>query len=493
MIYYVCGDSITSTTVEMRDITICVIVCILLCTPEPAFSQCLDPDPPIPNISTTIVTDCGTTFDLCMDFYNIENTKPDTFVMNVFANDSGLIDYCASDTIAGATTKHGKIIRLPNCQWAYIPGPTFTNAVIDSFDYGLVINDSCINDPDYCDAGNGKFWTIYSRYEGALPVTELTVTSKKGNGSENVSLTIPGGTPIQNGDYFFADGTQLSTGQSNWTFHFTYQGGGTEDVSVHTSCSAPILGLTHPAVNQNGAWVSIGNVMTPVSGCVATNGNQANCNTSPQHFNRSQIKTRAEVTTQFVDTTRVYIVSNNTILPIEFGGFRVESKKNDNHVTWNIRSVTGEDKLVLQKSYNGYQFFDLMVYDELARGNFDYKDSDIKKALNYYRLAVTNFEGDTRYSDIILNRRPGISRSLHIYPRPSYDDTTVSVDGADDGTEMTGIEVYDMSGRLVKLLDNVSSRSSIFSLSDISFHSGLYLLRVTLSDGDVLYDKLIKK
>ena len=475
----------------MREITIYVVVGILcLCRPIPTYNQCLDPDPPIPNVITTIITDCGEVFDLCMDFYNIGNTKPDTFVLNVFAND-GDIDYCASDSIAGATTKHGKIIRLSNCQWAFIPGPTFTNAIIDSFDYGLVINDSCINDPDYCAAGKGKFWTIYSRYEGTKIVKSITATSKKGNGSEVVNIVAD--FPLSNGEYFFAEGTHLANGQSNWTFTFNYQSGPPDVFGVHTSCSAPILELTHPVELQNGEYVSIGNIMTPVSGCVATNGNQANCNTSPQHFDRNQIMTRAEVTTQFVDTTRVYLVSNNTVLDIQFGGFEVESRKTNNLVSWEIISVIGEEKLNLQKSYNGSDFLDVIEHRELSAGRYNYKDLDIKKSVNYYRLSVTNYDGGIRYSDIILNRRPEISRSLSIFPRPSNDIITIRIDGSDSDIGIAGVDVYDLNGKLMVSRINISDHYSTYEFSGLDLPAGLYMIRVKLSDGDILHDKLIKK
>ena len=113
--------------------------------------------------------------------------------------------------------------------------------------------------------------------------------------------------------------------------------------------------------------------------------------------------------------------------------------------------------------------------------------------MNYYRLAVTNFEGETRYSDIILNRRPGVSRKLDIFPRPSHDETNISIREVDDNVGITGIKVFDINGRLLITKNVFKSTKSTIYLTDQALNSGLYLVAVELSDGTMLHDKLIKK
>ena len=141
-----------------------VTAIIFVCTCNLTSGQC-DPDPPIPLTSTDqpIVTFCGSTFNLCMDMYDIsDNVKPDTFPLNVFTNDSGDFDYCLSTVPVGYEPLHGELIRLPDCRFAYIPGPSFST--IDSFDYCVIINEECTN-IDYCTGTDGKIINIYAKKE----------------------------------------------------------------------------------------------------------------------------------------------------------------------------------------------------------------------------------------------------------------------------------------------------------------------------------------
>ncbi|MBP9994310.1 MAG: T9SS type A sorting domain-containing protein [bacterium] len=88
-----------------------------------------------------------------------------------------------------------------------------------------------------------------------------------------------------------------------------------------------------------------------------------------------------------------------------------------------------------------------------------------------------------QYSDVTENRTDGSGVSA--YPNPASGSISVSVNS---GAEIESVSLFDISGRLVK------AQQSGFGSIDISgLATGMYVMKVTLDDGKVFEEKIVKK
>ncbi len=452
-------------------------------------SQCEDPEF---NDIVIDIPDCSISFDLCLDRYVLE--KSDSIVLNIYANDDfGIYDPCASKLLSmPGYPSYGTVGRIgdPDCRVYYKPDALAPSAYRDTFFYALIINDICPSYPDYCDETNGlgKIWTIWAQYTGLKSVASITAVSK----NNNVPVTFEGDSLLPGG-YFFADGSNLPNNNSDWTYTFNYTDGSSDKVCVHTSCSEEIFGIPQNPVSGNCNVIpDSAPIMTPISGCVTSPGNQFTCVTEPPFLRRENISSREEVTTQWIDTTMVIVEIQNTILPLELGDFEVTNRRSNNHVQWEVLSVENEDYMVLQKSYDGVEFFNVMKYDKINTGYYTYSDNNTHRRLNYYRLAIFDFEDNVTYSHIILSRRTGDSPEVNIYPNPAIDRIIIQLEGFNKTFEehIRNIKIFDIAGRIVSHMIPSNNELAI-NLMDKNLHSGIYLIQVELSDGTVSQEKLM--
>ena len=79
-----------------------------------------------------------------------------------------------------------------------------------------------------------------------------------------------------------------------------------------------------------------------------------------------------------------------------------------------------------------------------------------------------------------------MDNSTHVWPNPT--EGRVQVQSA--GSDIQGVEVYDIYGRQLFSLTANGTTADV-DLSGIG--AGVYLLRVTLSDGTVTSERIVKK
>ena len=72
-----------------------------------------------------------------------------------------------------------------------------------------------------------------------------------------------------------------------------------------------------------------------------------------------------------------------------------------------------------------------------------------------------------------------------LYPSPVKDNLTLCFD---DGAEPESVELYDLAGRLVGTKPN-----DLESMDMSAMSSGVYLLRVATTDGNIYHERVIKE
>lgn len=189
----------------------CFLLFSLFIVSIPLRSQsafCEDPD--------TFTTECGTVFDLCIDYEELDETG----VVDIYVNsndDIGIFDPCdlklpLDPELLPKRGTVSKVNQGGNCFMRYTL--TVDGYVgLDSFDYLLNHVDVCNIPTDYCPGG--KIWTINSAYYGEDGAA-VTIEAKEG-GSKFIFATI---YDLESGKDFFVNGKDLAVNQTEWTFRF---------------------------------------------------------------------------------------------------------------------------------------------------------------------------------------------------------------------------------------------------------------------------------
>lgn len=410
-------------------------------------------------------TVCGTEFDLCIDRYVMDQNS--TMELQVFTNDMNMFDPCQS--YISEMCSNGTLEKLPNCNYMYTPDYGFYGN--DTFYYAMIINDICTDDV-YCGDEDGKIWTVNSRYSGPNGLN-VTVTSKKGNGTELVGEV----TNLQKGDYFLIDGSHLSISQANWTYTFSYPEGTDgceadecvyEQAIVHTSCSQQIMGQDF-------------GLFRVVSGCIATPENKGECSDQ----SRSQTYT---ITTQWTDTTMVVITVFKP-LAIELEDFKVSNQTGENVLEWNILSSVNESYIDIEKSSNGKEFYSIGQVSPVTERLYSFTDPEIQTSENsYYRLKIVSYDDTYSYSNIISIKNHW-NNIIQVFPNPTGGDLYIHLKGDMEFTFQ--YEVIDFTGNLILRNESQKAKSTAIHLNRYEMKPGMYLLRIEFENGGVHLEKFI--
>ncbi|HLX90624.1 MAG TPA: T9SS type A sorting domain-containing protein, partial [Puia sp.] len=171
-------------------------------------------------------------------------------------------------------------------------------------------------------------------------------------------------------------------------------------------------------------------------------------------------------------------ITNDQPLPIILETFTATLYNvNAGLLRWTVGQQSGVLKFVVQKSTDGTNFTDLgQVNASPNTITYQFIDDQLLNGNNYYRLVITDSDGNIDYSpirDLIFDQN---AFSIAIFPNPVktgmlYINTSVNCNN---------IEICDVSGRI--LMSNITS-GLVNSVSLAGLSKGIYLAIVTTDNG----------
>ncbi len=198
--------------------------------------------------------------------------------------------------------------------------------------------------------------------------------------------------------------------------------------------------------------------------------------------------------------TRTNLTAINTItagdrtapLPVTLVAFNAVRVGNNAQLTWTTATETNNKGFAVQVSTDGAVFRTLAFVDSqnpngTSLRTYNYTDTEAgKNGTRYYRLQQTDLDGKTAYSPTRTVSFSGAATAttltLTAAPNPFTNEFSLSLDG-NMGVTPTLITLTDMAGRTVRQ-QRVPADGGSLSLGDLSsLGNGLYLVRVSLSDG----------
>ena len=163
-------------------------------------------------------------------------------------------------------------------------------------------------------------------------------------------------------------------------------------------------------------------------------------------------------------------VSSSIVIPVEMTNFDATTVNNTVKLNWLTASERNNAYFDVERSANGREWSKIGQVKGSGTSakttKYTFSDETPLPTINYYRLKQVDTDGKSSYSPTISVNIKGNGKQFSVFPNPANDRLNVVSDHFD--TEGS-VEIYDLSGRLVK---TVRSNSTQLDISNLA--SGLY-------------------
>jgi hypothetical protein len=180
------------------------------------------------------------------------------------------------------------------------------------------------------------------------------------------------------------------------------------------------------------------------------------------------------------------------LLPVKLISFSGERRNTANLLNWKVTAESNPDHFEIEKSSDGNSFITTGTVKGLPLTvDYTYTDPNPGTGISYYRLKMTDKDGQTTYSSIIsitaaAQNKPDIFPTVLNNQRTVYIKTTAAI-------EKASLLVYDMSGKKVmaKAIPSIAAGQTVaVSLQQNTVLKGMYLVQLQ-SAGKLLLSKMI--
>ena len=167
-------------------------------------------------------------------------------------------------------------------------------------------------------------------------------------------------------------------------------------------------------------------------------------------------------------------VSSSVVIPVEMTNFDATTVNNTVKLNWLTASERNNAYFDVERSANGREWSKIGQVKGSGTSTkttkYTFSDETPLPTVNYYRLNQVDNDGKSSYSPTISVNIKGNGKQFSVFPNPAHDRLNVVSDRFD--TEGS-VEIYDLSGRLVKAVRSNSTQLDISNLA-----SGLYQIRL---------------
>jgi len=187
-----------------------------------------------------------------------------------------------------------------------------------------------------------------------------------------------------------------------------------------------------------------------------------------------------------------------TILPVELSEFTAEYTPEYNEIDlfWETESERDNDRFEIEKSTDGINFEVFHTVKGVGNSNdlsqYYSVDNNPSVGPNYYRLNQFDFDGKSKYSEIVsVNILNDAYDMLSVFPNPTSGKTEVIFNTY--SKQSVSLKVMSNDGRLIvnTTLDAVAGGNR-FDLDLIDYTPGLYFIAITTAE-KTYTTKLLKK
>lgn len=173
------------------------------------------------------------------------------------------------------------------------------------------------------------------------------------------------------------------------------------------------------------------------------------------------------------------LVDNANPLPVTLSNFSSTCSDKEIIVTWTTQTEINNDYFVLEKSYDGYLFFESSVIDGAGTSsvsNTYHANVTAENRVIYFRLKQVDFDGTVSYSDVIASSCTNASFDVVQLTLSSSVLSFIINSSVEDNFQ---VYLYDYRGRLILNQNQLVEKGlNTINFSNLQLSSGIYMLSI---------------
>ncbi|MCW3109826.1 MAG: hypothetical protein JWQ09_4332 [Segetibacter sp.] len=191
-----------------------------------------------------------------------------------------------------------------------------------------------------------------------------------------------------------------------------------------------------------------------------------------------------------VSTNMQRTVVESSVLPVKLVSFVAKRNGKQNEIEWYIGDEANLAGYTIERSNNGRDFKTIGNVKANYNSSYNFMDFLPERAVNYYRLKITNKDGEFEYSTIKRINNNGTFEAT-IYPNPVKNNLQFKIDS--EKKMDLQLQVVELNGRILSTSKlSVPEGSSLKHINVTDLSKGTYFLRV-ITEGEqtaIKFDKL---
>ncbi len=195
-------------------------------------------------------------------------------------------------------------------------------------------------------------------------------------------------------------------------------------------------------------------------------------------------------------TDSLYLKNTSTTLPVSFLSYKASMRNNASFLEWTTANEQNNDGFIIERSVNGIEWVQLGFVKALSSNNitnsYAFWDNQPLKAINYYRLAQRDIDGNKSFSTIVQLDFSKIAKpSITVFPNPVENEQTIIIRLENMVQKKAQLQVYKTNGQLIDNM-SVSPLNSMIKLDAKKFAKGLYLIKLKEGSHSITQSFLVK-
>ncbi|MEO8821303.1 MAG: T9SS type A sorting domain-containing protein [Ginsengibacter sp.] len=180
-----------------------------------------------------------------------------------------------------------------------------------------------------------------------------------------------------------------------------------------------------------------------------------------------------------------------SVLQVSWTAFTASLDSNSVKLNWSINQESDNQGYHIERSTNGQQWIEIGSQNKILSGgasNYTFLDESPESGMNYYRIKATQYDGKTNYSKIVAENIK-VENDIHIWPVPAI--SVINIETPGPASSYNGIvKIINPTGQVIS---SNTLYGGINTLNISKLHTGIYIARITLSNGKTVNEEIIKK
>ncbi|NIJ53806.1 T9SS type A sorting domain-containing protein [Dyadobacter arcticus] len=195
-----------------------------------------------------------------------------------------------------------------------------------------------------------------------------------------------------------------------------------------------------------------------------------------------------EITFNVVGFSGFFITAENAeALPVTLVNFSGKKQEQAVQLDWQTTDETNSDRFEIQHSTDGKQWIQIGQVNAAGESKtlqrYTYTHANPAAVENLYKMKMVDLDGAFAFSKIVSVRMNGTD-ALNVFPNPATDEVSIT-----SKIPIVSYQLLAANGEIIRKKTKIKTVQ--LELRNLAIPAGLYILKMTLENGEVEHRKLV--